>query len=82
MLNKYPQTLSQDVNRNVHNTIKDVNHTNLLVNDYLYNSSVVFKYRENGEYNDCIMKSLNEVLNKIGNKIKNKTIFEKFEEKL
>jgi len=65
MFNKYPITLSQDINRNLYNNFRDVDNTDQLVNDYLYNSSIVFKFKEGAEYNDLIMRTINEVLKKI-----------------
>lgn len=36
-----------------------------LQNDYLYNSNIHFKFRDSGEYNDLIMKTLNSVIMRI-----------------
>jgi hypothetical protein len=82
MLNKYPMTLSQEINRSVNSSIREIDNTDQLSNDYIYNSPVAFKYRETGEYNDLIMRIINEVLNKIDFKVGNKTIYEKFEDKM
>jgi hypothetical protein len=59
MLNKYPITLDQEINKNVSMAIKEVNYSGELVNDYLYNSTINFVLRETGEYNDLIMRSVN-----------------------
>lgn len=75
MLNKYPMTLSQEVNRTVNSSIREVDNTDQLSNDYIYNSPVAFKYRETGEYNDLIMKTINEVQKKIECKISNRSVY-------
>jgi hypothetical protein len=63
MLNKYPMTLSQEVNRNLNNSIREFDDTDNIAHNYLYKSNVIFKYRENGEYNDLIMRTINEAIN-------------------
>jgi hypothetical protein len=82
MINKYPTTLSQDVNRNLNAVVREIDNTDQLMNDYLYNSEIVFKFRDSGEYNDLIMRSINEVLRKIEKRVRSKSIYEKFEEKM
>ena len=34
----------------------------MLENDFLYNNKLIFKYRENGNYNDIIMQTLNKLM--------------------
>ena len=34
----------------------------MLENDFLYNNKLIFKYRENGNYNDIIMLTLNKLM--------------------
>ena len=63
MLNKYPMTLSQEINRNLNNSVREFDDTDNISNNYLYKSNVVFKYRESGEYNDLIMRTINEAIN-------------------
>lgn len=75
MLNKYPMTLSQEVNRTVNTSIREIDNTDQLTNDYVYNSPVAFKFRETGEYNDLIMKTINEVQKKIECKIGNRSVY-------
>lgn len=65
MLNKYPITLDHEINKNVSMAIKEVNYSGELVNDYLYNSTINFALRETAEYNDLIMRSVNEIITKI-----------------
>jgi hypothetical protein len=79
---KYPITQSQEVNRNVNNSIREIDNTDQPINDYLFNSSVCFKFRDSGEYNDLIMILINEILTKIENRVGNKTVYEKFEERM
>ena len=79
---KYPITQSQEVNRNVNNSIREIDNTDQPLNDYLFNSAINFKFRENGDYNDLIMRLINELLKKIEFKVGNKTIYQKFEEKM
>jgi hypothetical protein len=45
MLTKYPMTLSQDVNRTVNASIREIDNTDQLSNDYVYTSPVVFRFR-------------------------------------
>ena len=40
----------------------------LLAHNYFANSQLVFTWRENGNYNDLIMRMLNDVLGKIDQK--------------
>jgi hypothetical protein len=75
MLNKYPLTLSQDINRNVNASIREVDNSDQLANDYLTASPLPWRYRESGEYNDLIMLTLNEVLTKIETKVRGKSIY-------
>lgn len=79
MINKYPTTLNQDVNRNLNAVVREIDNTDQLMNDYLYNSEIIFKFRDSGEYNDLIMRSINEVLRKIEKRVRSKSIYEKFE---
>ena len=34
----------------------------LIENDFLYSNGIIFKYRENGNYNDIVMKVLNKAM--------------------
>ena len=34
----------------------------VLSNDFFYNSDITLKYRESGNYNDIIMRVLNEII--------------------
>lgn len=75
---KYPITQSQEVNRNVNNSIREIDNTDQPLNDYLFNSAIIFKFRDSGEYNDLIMRLINEILKKIELKVGNRTIYQKF----
>lgn len=75
---KYPITQSQEVNRNVNNSIREIDNTDQPLNDYLFNSAISFKFRESGEYNDLIMRLINEILKKIEFKVGNRTVYQKF----
>jgi hypothetical protein len=79
---KYPITQLQEVNRNFHNAIREVDNTDQPQNDYVFNSAVCFKFRESGEYNDLIMRLINEIIKKIDLKVGNRTVYQKFEEKM
>jgi hypothetical protein len=81
-MSKYPITQSQEVNRNVNNVVREIDNTDQPQNDYLFNSGVCFKFRESGEYNDLIMRLLNEIIKKIEFKVGTKTVYQKFEEKM
>ncbi len=68
-------TLCQEVNKNLNNSIRQIDNTDNIENNYLYKSEVVFKYRENAEYNDLIMRTINEAIKKIDSKHDNKTVY-------
>lgn len=59
MWHKYPMKLSQEVNRNLNKMVKEVDNTLRPANDYISDTGFRFKYRENADYNDLIMKSIN-----------------------
>lgn len=48
MLNKYPMTLDHEINKNVCSAIKEIDYSGDLINDYLYNSPIIFSLRETG----------------------------------
>lgn len=48
--------------------------------NFLRKSNFTFKYRETGEYNDLIMRTINEAINRIEAKIENQSVFERFED--
>jgi hypothetical protein len=75
MLNKYPMTLSQEINRNLNNSIREFDDTDNVAHSFLHASSVVFKYRESGEYNDLIMRTINQAINCIEARADNKSVF-------
>lgn len=75
MLSKYPMTSSQHINRNLNNAIREVDNTDLTTNNFLYKSEVRFKFRDNGEYNDLIMGTINEAMARIESKQEGKSVF-------
>lgn len=42
---KYPLTQSQDVNKALEKQVQQTDHLDLLSNDFLYNSNIMFEYR-------------------------------------
>ena len=75
MLSKYPMTSAQHINRNLNNAIREVDNTDLTTNNFLYKSEVRFKFRDNGEYNDLIMGTINEAMARIESKQEGKSVF-------
>lgn len=75
---KYPVTQLQEVNRNFHNAIREVDNTDQPQNDYVFDSAVSFQFRESGEYNDLIMRLINEIIKKTNFRIGNKSVYQKF----
>ena len=75
MLNKYPMTLSLDINRNVNTSVREVDNTEQPCFDYLNDCSVSFRFRESGDYSDLIMRVVNEVLRKVDVRNGNSTAY-------
>ena len=59
---KYPLNNSQNANRALNKVIKEINNMEILSNDFFYNSDIILKYRENGNYNDVIMRVINDIV--------------------
>ena len=59
---KYPLTLGTDVNKALQKELQQTNNFQQLSNDFLYSNGFIFKYREDGNYNDMIMKVINKTL--------------------
>ena len=59
---KYPLNESTNVNRSLNRIVKEIDNNEVLSNDFFYNSDIVVEYRSNGNYNDLIMRVLNEVI--------------------
>ena len=59
---KYPLSDSVNTNRTLNRKVKEINNMEVLSNDFFFNSDIVFEYRENGNYNDLIMRVLNEII--------------------
>lgn len=62
---KYPLTESGDINMALEKVVKETDTIEGLANDYLQNSAIIFEYRESGNYNELIMKFLNEIMTSI-----------------
>ena len=77
---KYPMTESMDVNKALDEAVKPIDKTEAQENDLLQKSSVVFTYREDGNYNDLIMTFLNWIMTEIDSKPagSTKTVYEQF----
>jgi hypothetical protein len=59
---KYPLSESLNANRALNKIVKEINNIEVLSNDFFYNSDIVLEYRESGNYNDIIMRVLNEII--------------------
>ena len=59
---KYPQSMGTEINKKL---LKEILSTNVLdsnANNILFESGIQFNYREDGMYNDSIMKFVNHLL--------------------
>ena len=59
---KYPLTAESEVNKALNKSVKSIDNSLMVQNDYIYSSDVFFEYRENGRYEDLIMKFINEIM--------------------
>jgi len=59
---KYPLSETLNVNRALNRVVKEINNMEVISNDFFYNSNIKLEYRENGNYNDIIMRALNELI--------------------
>ena len=59
---KYPLAEGKEVNKKLEKEILSTNALDSNANNILLDSKVVFKYREDGIYNDLIMKFINYFL--------------------
>ena len=59
---KYPLSEKINVNKKLNSMVKKINNFEDLDNDFIYNSDIIWEYREDGNYNDIIMRVLNEVI--------------------
>jgi hypothetical protein len=62
---KYPLSDSSVVNKKMEEAVKEVDNIEALSNNYFTTSSIVFEYRESGNYNDLIMLMLNDLISKV-----------------
>jgi hypothetical protein len=59
---KYPLSFSS-VDKILQNAeIKSIDNSQMVQNDYIYSSEVAFEYREDGRYEDLIMRLINEII--------------------
>jgi len=67
MLTKYPMTETVVINKKIESVIKEIDNMEALENDAFHYSenSFDFEYRENGNYNDLIMKLMNHMMCKV-----------------
>ncbi len=68
-------TLSQEINRNLNNAIREIDNADSPAHDFLRKSNFTFKYRETGEYNDLIMRTINEAINRIEARSDNQSVY-------
>jgi hypothetical protein len=59
---KYPLTQSNDVNKALEKEVQETNHLDILTNDFLYSTGIMFKYSPDGNYNDTIMRVINKAI--------------------
>ena len=67
MKKKYPLTDNEEISKKFEREIQEKDNMEALPNNFLSTSHVVFEYREDGNYNDLIMKMLNELMGLIDN---------------
>jgi hypothetical protein len=65
MATKYPLTDSQEVNKKLEEVVHEIDDIEALKNNYFFNSDIDFEYRENGNYNDLIMRVINDLSKRI-----------------
>mgnify|MGYP006910362897 CR=1 FL=1 len=59
----YPLTDNNEVNKKLQEMIHEVDNIEALPNNYLASATnVVFEYRDDGNYNDLIMRLINELV--------------------
>ena len=68
---KYPLSETLNVNRSLNRVVKEINNMEVTSNDFFYNSNINLEYRENGNYNDIIMRVLNELISLADNQSPN-----------
>jgi hypothetical protein len=62
---KYPLTDSTEVNKKLEEVVHEVDNLESLSNNYFANTDIVFEYREDGNYNDLIMRMINDLMKNI-----------------
>jgi hypothetical protein len=66
---KYPLTAESEVNKALKKSVKSIDNSQMVQNDYIYSSDVFFEYRENGRYEDLIMKFINEIMKRCNGEV-------------
>jgi hypothetical protein len=56
---KYPLATEKLVNKALQGSVKSVDNSEIVSNDYFFTSDICFEYRESGRYDDIIMTLLN-----------------------
>jgi hypothetical protein len=82
MLSKYPMTLNKQPPPTLAAAVRQIDDSDNPQHNYLHGSQVVFRLRESGEYNDLIMRTMNDTIAKIDSRTDGRTMYERFEEKM
>jgi hypothetical protein len=62
---KYPLTDSTEINKKLEEAVHEVDNSEAISNNYFARSSIVFEYRDSGNYNDLIMRMINDLMQTI-----------------
>lgn len=78
---KYPLTDSTDINKKLEEIVHEVDNIESINNNYFTHTSLIFEFREEGNYNDLIMAMMNDLMQFIDNETEDdKTNYTDFEE--
>ena len=66
---KYPLTESTEINKKLEEIVREVDNIESLDNNYFTHSDIVFEYREEGNYNDLIMRMINDLMSLVDRKV-------------
>jgi hypothetical protein len=64
---KYPLAVEREVNKALQGTVKSIDNSETIANDYFFTSNICFEYREGERYDDLIMTFLNEIMARVDN---------------
>lgn len=80
MATKYPLTESTQVNKKLYEVVHEVDHIETVDNNYFTTSPIVFELRESGNYNDLIMRVINDQISKVDQtqEANNYQVFERY----